>query len=58
MPIFYNTLGSQTITGSKQQDRFYAFTSDINLGNALADSSVAVFNWTTALRTSATGFLR
>lgn len=56
MPIFYNTLGSQTITGSKQQDRFYAFTSDINLGNALADSSVAVFNWTTALRTSATGF--
>jgi len=56
MPTFYNALGSQTLTGSNQQDRFYAFTFDDNLNNLRADSVVAVFSWTTTLRTSATNF--
>lgn len=56
MPTFYNALGSQTLTGSNQQDRFYAFTFDDNLNNLRADSVVTVFSWTTTLRTSATNF--
>lgn len=56
MPTFYNALGSQTLVGSNQQDRFYAFTFDDNLNNLRADSVVTVFSWTTGLRTSATNF--
>jgi Ca2+-binding RTX toxin-like protein len=56
MPTFYNALGSQTLNGSNQQDRFYAFTYDDNLNNLRADSVVTVFSWTTGLRTSATNF--
>ena len=57
MPVFYNVLGSQNIAGSLQQDQFYAFTSDTNLNNVRADSTLPLLSWTTGIRTSATDFL-
>ncbi|MEP7350921.1 MAG: cadherin domain-containing protein [Sphingorhabdus sp.] len=56
MATFYNSLGSQTHTGSVGQDRFYAFTYDQDLNNIRADATVISFSWTSGIRTSATTF--
>lgn len=56
MATFYNLLGSQSLTGSNLQDRFYAFTFNDNLDNIRADATVSAFSSVTAIKISATTF--
>jgi Ca2+-binding RTX toxin-like protein len=56
MATYFNLPGSQTITGTNVQDRFYAFTSSQNFNDVRADTITISFSWTSAIRTSATSF--
>lgn len=56
MATYFNLVGSQTITGTNVQDRFYAFTANQNLSDVRPDMVTASFSWTSTIRTSATSF--
>ncbi|MEP7350572.1 MAG: cadherin domain-containing protein [Sphingorhabdus sp.] len=56
MATTYNIIGSQTVTGSLTQDRFYAFTRNQSLNDVQADATVVSFSWASGIRTSATTF--
>lgn len=52
MANFFNNLGSSTVTGSQEQDNFFAFTRLSNLDYVRPDAVLAQLVWDTAILTS------